>query len=150
MNTEVPNKKINRRRRRPPRSADRRPAEREAERGPERPAERPPEKRAERSPDRPGPEPSARRGQDSQTPIRQRSEPRRRPARAGGDSSPQGNDFLPELTKANRGPAEPPISSLNPDIFIYTYTLRPKSLLESYQPGPTNTERMQYENTTTL
>lgn len=46
-------------------------------------------------------------------------------------------------------PPEPAIEPLNPNIFIYTYTLRPKSLLDSYQPGSGRAERMQFENTTT-
>ncbi len=38
------------------------------------------------------------------------------------------------------------ISPLNPDIFIYTHTLRPRSLLDDYQTGPGVAERMLYEN----
>jgi hypothetical protein len=150
MNTDIPNRKVNRRRRRPPRSADRRPPEREAERNDDRPAEktaerppeRPPERRAERTP-------AARREQSAPAPLRHRGEPRRRPARSGSEPAAAG-DPLPELTRANSGAADPPISPLDANIFIYTYTLRPKSLLESYQPGPTRTERMEFENTTTL
>lgn len=38
------------------------------------------------------------------------------------------------------------VTPLNKDIFIYTYTLRPKSLLDNYQAGPSVVENMEYEN----
>lgn len=38
------------------------------------------------------------------------------------------------------------VSPLDRDIFIYTYTLRPRSLLDNYQTGPGVMDRMQYEN----
>ncbi|RME80289.1 MAG: hypothetical protein D6775_16615 [Caldilineae bacterium] len=38
------------------------------------------------------------------------------------------------------------VSPINPDIFIYTYTLRPRSLLDNYQAGPGVAERMEFEN----
>ena len=37
------------------------------------------------------------------------------------------------------------VEALNKNIFIYTYTLRPRSLLDSYQAGPAVAERMQFE-----
>lgn len=37
------------------------------------------------------------------------------------------------------------IQALNKNIFIYTYTLRPRSLLESYHAGPAVAERMKFE-----
>lgn len=42
-------------------------------------------------------------------------------------------------------PAMPAIGPLNPDIFIYTYVLRPRALLENYQSGPAVSERMRFE-----
>lgn len=150
MNTEVPNKKVNRRRRRPQRNPDRRPpAEREGERNEERAAEKTAERRPDRVPER-APSPPGRRDQGAPAPIRHRGEPRRRPQRPDNEQLQAGYDLAPEMPKANRTAADPPISPLNPEIFIYTYTLRPRSLLENYQPGPTRTERMEFENTTTL
>ncbi len=40
---------------------------------------------------------------------------------------------------------EKSISAINKDIFIYTYTLRPRSLLDSYQAGPNIAEKMKFE-----
>jgi len=40
---------------------------------------------------------------------------------------------------------EKSISPINKDIFIYTYTLRPRSLLDSYQAGPNIAEKMEFE-----
>jgi hypothetical protein len=40
---------------------------------------------------------------------------------------------------------EKSISPINKDIFIYTYTLRPRSLLDSYQAGPNIAEKMAFE-----
>ena len=40
---------------------------------------------------------------------------------------------------------EKSISPINKDIFIYTYTLRPRSLLDSYQAGPNIAEKMKFE-----
>lgn len=151
MNTEVANKKVSRRRRRPPRSADRRPPEREAEGSDERPTERASERRpASASAGASASAPAGRREQGPPAPVRHRGEARRRPLRPGSDAAAAASDPLPELPRNNRGPADPPVSPLNPNIFIYTYTLRPRSLLENYQPGPTRTERMEFENTATL
>ena len=38
------------------------------------------------------------------------------------------------------------VQPLDRDIFIYTYTLRPRSLLDNYQAGPGVMDRMEYEN----
>jgi hypothetical protein len=40
---------------------------------------------------------------------------------------------------------EKSISPINKDIFIYTYTLRPRSLLDSYEAGPKVAEKMAFE-----
>ena len=40
---------------------------------------------------------------------------------------------------------EKDISPINNDIFIYTYTLRPRSLLDSYEAGPNVAEKMTFE-----
>ena len=40
---------------------------------------------------------------------------------------------------------EEAISPINNDIFIYTYTLRPRSLLDSYEAGPNVAEKMAFE-----
>jgi len=37
------------------------------------------------------------------------------------------------------------VSPINKDIFIYTYTLRPRSLLDQYEAGPNVAERMAFE-----
>jgi len=39
------------------------------------------------------------------------------------------------------------ISPINKDIFIYTYTLRPRSLLDEYEAGPNIAEKMAFEQT---
>lgn len=41
--------------------------------------------------------------------------------------------------------AEKPISPIDKNIFIYTYTLRPRSLLEGYEAGPNVAEKMAFE-----
>jgi hypothetical protein len=40
---------------------------------------------------------------------------------------------------------EKPISPIDKDVFIYTYTLRPRSLLDSYEAGPNIAEKMAFE-----
>jgi len=40
---------------------------------------------------------------------------------------------------------EKAISPINKEIFIYTYTLRPRSLLDDYKAGPNVAERMEFE-----
>lgn len=70
-----------------------------------------------------------------------RSKSRRRPANASGKSkkrSSQGDLTIQRHT-------EQPISPINKDIFIYTYTLRPRSLLDSYEAGPNVAEKMAFE-----
>jgi hypothetical protein len=39
------------------------------------------------------------------------------------------------------------VSPIDKNIFIYTYTLRPQSLLDSYQAGPGVVENMEFEET---
>ena len=41
--------------------------------------------------------------------------------------------------------SEKPISPIDKNIFIYTYTLRPRSLLEDYEVGPKVAEKMAFE-----
>jgi hypothetical protein len=43
---------------------------------------------------------------------------------------------------------EPGVSPIDKGIFIYTYTLRPRSLLDGYEAGPNVTERMEFEEST--
>ncbi len=66
---------------------------------------------------------------------------RRRPRKRGGKS------------KNRKGPSpltvqqhkDQSVSPINKDIFIYTYTLRPRSLLDQYEAGPNVAERMAFE-----
>ena len=82
--------------------------------------------------------------------LHRRSE-RRRGDRPGEDTSSSGVEVHPSLMAAakNRGAKEEPITPINKNIFIYTYTLRPRTLLDSYQPASGVTHRMQFENTET-
>ena len=82
--------------------------------------------------------------------LHRRSE-RRRGDRPGEDTSSSGVEVHPSLMAApkNRGAKEEPITPINKNIFIYTYTLRPRTLLDSYQPSSGVTHRMQLENTYT-
>ncbi len=68
-----------------------------------------------------------------------RGKSRRRPS--GGKSrkrQPQDDLTIQQHT-------EQPISPISKDIFIYTYTLRPRSLLDSYEAGPNVAEKMAFE-----
>jgi hypothetical protein len=38
------------------------------------------------------------------------------------------------------------VSPIDKDTFIYTYTLRPRSLLDNYRPSDPVTERMKFED----
>jgi hypothetical protein len=66
---------------------------------------------------------------------RSRSDRRRKQQKGNGDLIVQRHD------KVNLD-----VSSINKDIFIYTYTLRPQSLLDNYQVGPSVVENMEFED----
>ena len=82
--------------------------------------------------------------------LHRRSE-RRRGDRPYPDTSPSGVEVHPGLMAVirNRDANEEPVTPINKNIFIYTYTLRPRTLLDSYQPSSGVTHRMQFENTDT-
>jgi len=66
---------------------------------------------------------------------RSRSGRRRKQQKGSGDLVVQRHD------KVNLD-----VSPINKDIFIYTYTLRPQSLLDNYQVGPSVVENMEFED----
>ncbi|MCP4165005.1 MAG: hypothetical protein GY759_03805 [Chloroflexi bacterium] len=72
----------------------------------------------------------------------ERRRSRRTSVRAKGHRGEQGS----KLVVHRQHGKNMDISPLNPDIFIYTHTLRPRSLLDDYQTGPGVAERMLYEN----
>ena len=70
-----------------------------------------------------------------------RSRGRRRNSGAANKQPKQGQ----QGTLAVQQHTEKDISPVNKDIFIYTYTLRPRSLLDSYEAGPSVAEKMTFE-----
>ncbi len=69
---------------------------------------------------------------------------RKRPRKRGGGKAKDRKDVLPLTVQKQQDHRVTPI---NKDIFIYTYTLRPRSLLDQYQAGPNVAERMEFEQT---
>ncbi len=88
------------------------------------------------------------RREEPRSAVLHRRSDRRRGDRPGADSGPASVELHPGLTPVgrNRAANEEPITPINKDIFIYTYTLRPRTLLDNYQPSAGITHRMQYEN----
>ncbi|NUQ38480.1 MAG: hypothetical protein HUU23_11915, partial [Caldilineales bacterium] len=77
---------------------------------------------------------------------RQRSSSSRRRRGRGRsleDSAPTESAPAVRMHRYDAGSLE--VSPLSEDIFIYTYTLRPSALLDSYQPGPSLLDRMEFE-----
>jgi len=68
-----------------------------------------------------------------------RGRSRKRPSDKSRKRSPQ------DTTLTVQRHREEAISPINKDIFIYTYTLRPRSLLDSYEAGPNVAEKMTFE-----
>lgn len=73
----------------------------------------------------------------SATEKQRRSRPKRRRKQPKGDAG---------LVVQQSDTASMKVSPLDKDIFIYTYTLRPQSLLDNYQAGPSVVENMEYED----
>ena len=71
-----------------------------------------------------------------------RSGRRRKPKQSREKSARGNNDFVYQQHKV----ANMDVSPINKDIFIYTYTLRPQSLLDNYQVGESVVENMEFEN----
>jgi hypothetical protein len=69
-----------------------------------------------------------------------RGRSRRRNSGAAAKAKKQSQDALTIQQHTEKA-----ISPINKDIFIYTYTLRPRSLLDSYEAGPNVAEKMAYE-----
>lgn len=67
----------------------------------------------------------------------------RKSASSGASKKAKSGDTQGGLTIQRH--TEKSISPINKDIFIYTYTLRPRSLLDSYQAGPNIAEKMKFE-----
>lgn len=80
-------------------------------------------------------EPSVNKSRSTDKRRRSRSDRRRRQPKGSGDLVVQRHD------KASLD-----VSPINKDIFIYTYTLRPQSLLDNYQVGPSVVEDMEFED----
>ena len=80
-------------------------------------------------------EPSADKPRSVDKRRRSRSDRRRKQPKGSGDLIVQRYD------KASLN-----VSPINKDIFIYTYTLRPQSLLDNYQVGPSVVENMEFED----
>ena len=97
------------------------------------------ERAVEKSPPPPPPKPA--RPQPPANPPRER--------RGGNAPSrperPQRDAAVPKVVMREAENME--VSPLDPDVFIYTYTLYPRSLLDSYQPAPNITDRMRYTHT---
>lgn len=74
---------------------------------------------------------------------RNRRSGRRRKPNRGKQKAARGNS---ELVYQQHNQADLDVSPINKDIFIYTYTLRPQSLLDNYQVGPGVVENMEFEN----
>ncbi len=92
-----------------------------------------------RSSSKPQPKaPSAENKASSSSGRRGRS--RRRNSSGGAKAKKQSQDALTIQRHTEKA-----ISPINKDIFIYTYTLRPRSLLDSYEAGPNVAEKMAYE-----
>jgi len=70
-----------------------------------------------------------------------RGRSRRRSSSGGGKPKKRSNPDTLTIQKHT----EKPISPLDKDVFIYTYTLRPRSLLDSYEAGPNIAEKMTFE-----
>lgn len=66
---------------------------------------------------------------------------RRRPRKRGGKSKDR-KGSSPLTVQQHKDQS---VSPINKDIFIYTYTLRPRSLLDQYEAGPNLAERMEFE-----
>ncbi len=120
--SETP-KKSNRRRRRPRRQS-------RSKNTPSHTAEHP---------DTNAPEQAA---QSSANRSNRRSGRRRRPQR----DEPRISRGSGDLVLQQHNAADLNVSPINKDIFIYTYTLRPQSLLDNYQTGPSVVENMEYED----
>ena len=69
-----------------------------------------------------------------------RGRSRRRNSGSGAKAKKQSQDALTIQRHTEKA-----ISPINKDIFIYTYTLRPRSLLDSYEAGPNVAEKMTFE-----
>ncbi len=80
-------------------------------------------------------EPSAGKIKSKDGQQRSRPQRRRKQQRGGSDLIVQQHD------KASLN-----VSQINKDIFIYTYTLRPQSLLDDYQVGQSVVENMEFED----
>ncbi len=92
-----------------------------------------------RSSSKPQPKtPSAENKSSSSSGRRGRS--RRRSSGGGAKAKKQSQEALTIQRHTEKA-----ISPINKDIFIYTYTLRPRSLLDSYEAGPNVAEKMAYE-----
>ncbi len=80
-------------------------------------------------------EPSANKPRSANKRRRSRSDRRRKEQKGSGDLVVQRYD------KASLD-----VSPINKDTFIYTYTLRPQSLLDNYQVGVSVVENMEFED----
>lgn len=74
---------------------------------------------------------------------RNRRSGRRRKPQTGGEKGKRGNS---DLVYQQHSAADLDVSPINTNIFIYTYTLRPQSLLDNYQVGPSVVENMEFED----
>jgi len=74
---------------------------------------------------------------------RNRRSGRRRKPQTGGGKVVRGNS---DLVYQQHNVADLDISPIDKNIFIYTYTLRPQSLLDNYQVGPGVVENMEFED----
>ena len=87
------------------------------------------------------------RAKENKAPAPAKSAPSRRSrGRKKGGRSKERKPAPPGLTVQQH--QEPGVSPINKDIFIYTYTLRPRSLLEGYEAGPNVTDKMEFEEST--
>ena len=74
---------------------------------------------------------------------RNRRSGRRRKPQTGENKGKRGNS---DLIYQQHSVADLDVSPINKNIFIYTYTLRPQSLLDNYQVGPSVVENMEFED----